>query len=60
MLAGLLIIAGSLGPWVTGGSRMEPWTLLQLGLASILVIVVVSLGPPVASGDSDDQGSVTR
>jgi hypothetical protein len=59
MLGGLVIIAGSLGPWVTGGSRMEPWTLLQLGLASILVIVVVSLGPPVASGETDEQGSVT-
>jgi len=54
MAAGLVLIAGSLGPWVTGGSRMEPWALIQVGLASILVVVVVALGPPVAGGDSDD------
>jgi hypothetical protein len=55
MGAGLLVIAGSLGPWVTGGSRMEGWTLLQLAAASILVVVVVALGPPVSSGGTDDR-----
>jgi serine/threonine-protein kinase len=55
MGAGLLVMAGSLGPWVTGGSQMAPWALLQLGLASILVVVVVALGPPVSSGDVGDR-----
>jgi serine/threonine-protein kinase len=55
MLAGLLVMAGALGPWVTGGSRMEPWALLHLGVASILVVVVVALGPPVSSGDAGDR-----
>ncbi|HEY5468321.1 MAG TPA: serine/threonine-protein kinase [Coriobacteriia bacterium] len=55
MAAGLLIMAGSLGPWVTGGSRMDPATVLQLLLASILVVVVVALGPPVSSGDAGDR-----
>jgi hypothetical protein len=54
MLGGLAIMAGSMGPWVTGGSRMQGWALLQLGLASILMIAVVVLGPPVASGDADE------
>ncbi len=34
---------------------MEGPALLQLGLASILGVVVVALGPPVASGDFDDE-----
>jgi serine/threonine-protein kinase len=55
MLGGLVVMAGALGPWVTGGSRMPAWTLLQLGLASILVVVIVALGPPVASGEADDK-----
>jgi len=55
MAAGLLIMAGSLGPWVTGGSQMDPWAMLQLGLASILVVVVVALGPSVSSGDAGDR-----
>jgi eukaryotic-like serine/threonine-protein kinase len=56
MLAGLAVTAGSLGPWVTGGSRMPGWALLQLGVASILVVVVVVLGPPVAPDEADDRG----
>jgi hypothetical protein len=55
MLVGLTLVAGSLGPWVTGGSRIDGPALLQVGLASILVVVVVALGPPVASGDTDDE-----
>jgi hypothetical protein len=54
MLAGLAVTAVSLGPWVTGTSQMPLPTLLQLGAASILVIVVVALGPPVASETDDD------
>jgi hypothetical protein len=55
MAVGLLIMAGALGPWVTDGSQMESVALLQLGLASILVLVVVVLGPPVATGDVGDR-----
>jgi serine/threonine-protein kinase len=55
MAAGLLLMAGSLGPWVTGGSQMDQAALLQLLLASILVVVVVALGPPVSSGDAGDR-----
>jgi hypothetical protein len=55
MLAGLALIAVALGPWVTAGSRMDPSTLIQLGVASILVIVVVALGPPLPTGIDDDQ-----
>ncbi len=59
MLAGLLVIGGALGPWVTpmvtDGSRMDPGALLQLGLASILVVVVIALGPPVPTGEADDR-----
>jgi hypothetical protein len=54
MVAGLVVMAGSLGPWVTGGSQMPGGALLQLGLASILVVVVVALGPPVAPDATDD------
>jgi len=55
MVAGLAVIAGSLGPWVTAGSRMDPSALLQVGLASILVVAVVALGPPIPAGADDDQ-----
>lgn len=54
-LAGLAVCAGALGPWVTGGSRMGPAALLQIGLASILVTVVIALGPPVQSAETDDE-----
>jgi hypothetical protein len=33
---------------------MPGGALLQLGLASILVVVVVALGPPVAPDATDD------
>ena len=52
--AGLIVCAGALGPWVTGGSRMDPSTLLQVALASILVTAVIMLGPPVQSAETDD------
>jgi hypothetical protein len=59
MLGGLLIITGSLGPWMTpwmtDGSRMPEAALVQVGLASILVFVVVALGAPVSSGDAGDR-----
>jgi len=54
-LAGLAVCAAALGPWMTVGSRMAPGALLQMGIASILVIAVVALGPPVRAGDTDDQ-----
>lgn len=54
-LAGLAVCAAALGPWMTVGSRMDPGALLQMGIASILVIAVVALGPPVRAGDTDDQ-----
>jgi hypothetical protein len=53
--AGLVVCGAALGPWMTGGSRMDPGALLQLALASILVTVVVALGPPVQAGDVDDR-----
>jgi eukaryotic-like serine/threonine-protein kinase len=52
--AGLIVCSTALGPWMTSGSRMDPGALLQLSLASILVLVVVALGPPVQAGDADD------
>jgi hypothetical protein len=55
MLGGMVVIAGALGPWVTGGSRLEGSVLVQIALASILVVVVVALGPPVSSGDAGDR-----
>ena len=55
MVAGLAVIAGALGPWVTAGSRMDAGALVQLALGSILVIVVVTLGPPVFAGDDGDR-----
>jgi tRNA A-37 threonylcarbamoyl transferase component Bud32 len=51
---GLLVCSTALGPWVTGGSRMDGAALVQLGLASILVAVTVALGPPVQAGDEDE------
>jgi hypothetical protein len=39
---------------MTVGSRMPSAALLQVGVASILVVVVVALGPPVQAGDMDD------
>lgn len=54
-VAGLAVCAAALGPWMTAGSRMEPAALLQVGVASILVVAVVALGPPVQAGDPDDQ-----
>ncbi|HEY5516821.1 MAG TPA: protein kinase [Coriobacteriia bacterium] len=54
-LAGLGVCAAALGPWMTVGSRMAPGALLQMGIASILVVAVVALGPPVRAGDTDDQ-----
>jgi hypothetical protein len=52
--AGLAVCASALGPWMTVGSRMAPAALLQMGIASILVVVIVILGPPVRAGDSQD------
>ncbi len=52
--AGLFVCAAALGPWMTVGSRMPSAALLQVGVASILVVVVVALGPPVQAGDTDD------
>jgi hypothetical protein len=52
--AGLAVCAAALGPWMTVGSRMAPAALLQMGIASILVVVIVILGPPVRAGDSQD------
>jgi serine/threonine-protein kinase len=52
---GLVVCSTALGPWMTGGSRMDSTALLQLVLASILVAVVVALGPPVQAGDDGDR-----
>jgi serine/threonine-protein kinase len=49
--AALVLCAAALGPWMTVGSRMAPAALLQMGVASILVVVVVILGPPVRAED---------
>ncbi|HEY5549372.1 MAG TPA: protein kinase [Coriobacteriia bacterium] len=56
----IAICAAALGPWMTVGSRMAPTALIQLGIASILVLVVIALGPPLQSGDADDQDMETR
>jgi hypothetical protein len=60
MLAGVAAIAGALGPWVTGGSRLDGSMVVQIALASILVGVVVALGPPVGSGDAGDREAQDR
>ena len=58
--AGLVTCAAALGPWMTVGSRMASAALLQVGVASILVVVVVALGPPVqADDDADDRDMET-
>jgi hypothetical protein len=57
--AGLFVCAAALGPWMTVGSRMASAALLQVGVASILVVVIVVLGPPVQAGDTDDRDMET-
>jgi eukaryotic-like serine/threonine-protein kinase len=52
---GLVVCSAALGPWMTVGSRMEPAALLQMGVASILIVVIVALGPPVHAGDTGDR-----
>jgi hypothetical protein len=58
-VAGLVTCAAALGPWMTVGSRMASAALMQVGIASILVAVVVALGPPVQAGDADDRDMET-
>lgn len=58
--AGLAVCAAALGPWMTVGSRMAPGALIQLGVASILVMAVIALGPPVQAGDEDDHDMEAR
>lgn len=53
---GLLVTFAAVGPWVTGGQQVAPGTVLQFGLSSILVGVVIALGPPVASGADEWHG----
>jgi hypothetical protein len=53
-LVGLAAIAVAQVPWLTGGSQPTPATLLQLLLASILVGVVIALGPPVRSDPANE------
>lgn len=53
--AGLAVCGAAIGPWITGGSQMDAGALLQVGLASILVLVVIALGPPVRSTHEDDE-----
>jgi serine/threonine-protein kinase len=60
LIVGMAAIAGALGPWVTGGSRLDGSMLFQVVLASILVGVVVALGPPVRSGDAGDREAQDR
>jgi hypothetical protein len=50
-LAGSLVTLAALGPWMTGGSRLDPQAALQVGLSLILVCVVIALGPPFAAED---------
>jgi hypothetical protein len=56
-LAGAVIgfvttLAGT-GPWVTGGQQVTSGTALQFGLSSILIGVIIALGPPVAYETED-------
>lgn len=51
--AGSMLLVAVVGPWLTGGQRVTSQTALQFGLSSILVAVVVALGPPVAEATSD-------
>ncbi len=46
-----LATLAAVGPWVTGGQRLDASATLQVGLSLILVTVVVALGPPVAAED---------
>lgn len=48
-LVGTLAVLAAVGPWVTGGQRLDGQTVLQVGLSLILMLVVVVLGPPVAA-----------
>lgn len=51
-LAGITVLALSSLPQVTGASRWDPGAVIQLVIASILMVVVIALGPPVR-GDGD-------
>jgi hypothetical protein len=53
VLAGSIVTLAALGPWMTGGSRLDPLAALQVGLSLILVSIVIALGPPVAAEDDD-------
>lgn len=55
-LGGLLAVACGSSPYVTGGSRWDPQSLIQIALASILIAVVIVLGPPLPAdaGDADE------
>jgi hypothetical protein len=52
-LAGSIATLAALGPWMTGGSRLDVQAALQVGLSLILVCVVIALGPPVGAEDDD-------
>lgn len=54
-LAGLVVCAAALGPWMTDGSRLQPQMVLQIALALILVALVIVLGPPVPADETDDR-----
>jgi tRNA A-37 threonylcarbamoyl transferase component Bud32 len=54
-VVGLALCGAAIGPWMTGGSQMDAGALVQIGLASILVLAVIAAGPPVRGADEDDR-----
>lgn len=50
-IGGLLAMIVAVGPWVTGQSQLASADIIQLGLASILMAVIIALGPPVQTDD---------
>jgi hypothetical protein len=49
VLAGTLATLAAAGPWVTGGQQLDGRVVLQVGLSLILMLTIISLGPPIGA-----------
>jgi len=52
-IGGSVALLAAVGPWVTGGQRLDGASVLHVALSLILVLVVIALGPPVAAEPDD-------
>jgi hypothetical protein len=53
MLAGAIIMLAAAGPWVTGTQQLAPGVAVGVAVGSILMCVVIALGPPPAAVEDD-------